>query len=580
VGVPAGAGRDVVVSVGPRGGADPRENRVKKGKVAGARTVVKALELHGTEVIFGYPGGANLPFYDELARSSIRHVLARHEQGAAHMADGYARASGRVGVVTATSGPGATNLVTGIATAFMDSSAVVAITGQVSRHLIGNDAFQEVDTTGITIPITKHNYLVQDVDALAQAIAEAFHLAGTARPGPVLVDIPKDVFLEQGAPSTPEAPRLEGYRPTLKGHPGQIKRAAAAIKSAVRPVIIVGGGIRTQVAYDALVALAEGLEIPVVSTLMGKGAFPNSHPLYLGLYGYHGRVAANTAITEADVIIGVATRFGDRSTGSTLHFAPQARIVHIDIDPAELGKNIQALIPIVGDVDHVLGELVAQLDEGTHSEWVGRLKEEAASHPLADVPGDVTIPKVLRALKGLCPNPVLVTDVGRHQIFAAHYFPVDSCRSWLTSGGLGTMGFGLPAAIGAKLACPKRPVVAVCGDGGFLMTCQELVTAAVEKIPVVALVMHDGYLGMIRQLQHAFYGKRFTACDLGDAVDFARLAESMGCVGLAVRTEAEIAPALAQALDAGRPCVVDCHIDAPANVYPMVTGATLMDYIE
>ena len=553
---------------------------MKKGKVAGARIVVKALEAQGVEVIFGYPGGANLPLYDELARSSIRHVLARHEQGAAHMADAYARASGRVGVVTATSGPGATNLVTGIATAFMDSSALVAITGQVSRHLIGNDAFQEVDTTGITIPITKHNYLVQDGGELARTIAEAFHLAGTARPGPVLIDVPKDVFLEQWPPTKPEPPSLEGYRPTLNGHPGQIKRAATAIKGAARPVVIVGGGMRTQASYDALVALAEGLEIPVVSTLMGKGSFPNSHPLYLGLYGYHGRIAANTAITEADVIIGVATRFGDRSTGNTLHFAPQARIVHIDIDPAEVGKNIQALIPIVGDADHILPELVGQLHGAAHPEWVARLRRKAEAHPLAEAAGDVTIPKVLRALKRLCPDPVLVTDVGRHQIFAAHYFPVDSCRSFLTSGGLGTMGFGLPAAIGAKLARPARQVVAVCGDGGFLMTCQELATAAVEKIPVVALVMHDRCLGMVRQLQQAFYGKRYTACDLGDVVDFARLAESMGCVGIRVTKEAEIAPALEQALAAGHPSVVDCHIDAPANIYPMVTGATLMDYIE
>ena len=553
---------------------------MKSKKVTGARAVVKALEGHGVEMVFGYPGGANLPLYDELARSPIRHILARHEQGAAHMADAYARATGKVGVCTATSGPGATNLVTGIATAYMDSSALVAITGQVSRQLIGNDAFQEVDTTGITIPITKHNYLIQDGDELFRSIAEAFYLAGSGRPGPVLIDIPKDILLGQCTPGDAEPPQLEGYRPTLKGHPGQIKRAAAAIKAAERPVIIVGGGIRTPASYQALVALAEGQEIPVVSTLMGKGSFPNSHRLYLGLYGYHGRIAANTAITEADVIIGVATRFGDRSTGSALHFAPQAKIVHIDIDPAEVGKNIPALIPIVGDADHILGELVAQLKGASHPDWLARLQRKAEKHPLADLSGDVTIPKVLRALKALCPDPLLVTDVGRHQIFAAHYFPVDSCRSFLTSGGLGTMGFGLPAAIGAKLGCPDRPVVAVCGDGGFLMTCQELVTAAVENVPVVALVMHDNCLGMIRQLQHAFYGKRFTSCDLGDAVDFARLAESMGAVGITVAREADIAPALARALEAGRPCVLDCRIDAPANVYPMVTGATLMDYIE
>ena len=553
---------------------------MKTKTATGAKCVVRALEGHGVELIFGYPGGANLPLYDELARSPIRHILARHEQGAAHMADGYARATGKVGVCTATSGPGATNLVTGIATAYMDSSALVALTGQVARDLIGNDAFQEVDTTGITIPITKHNYLIQDGDQLSQAIGEAFYLAGSARPGPVLIDVPKDVLLGPCTLRDPGPPRMEGYRPTLKGHPGQIKRAAAIVKAAERPVIIVGGGIRTPQAYEALLALAERLEIPVVSTLMGKGGFPNSHRLHFGLYGYHGRIAANTAITEADVIIGVATRFGDRSTGSTLHFAPQAKIVHIDIDPAEVGKNIPALIPIVGDADHILREMAGQLKDASHPEWVGRLQKQAEGHPLADLNGEVTIPKVLRALKQVCPDPILVTDVGRHQIFAAHYFPVDSCRSFLTSGGLGTMGFGLPAAIGAKLGRPDRPVVAVCGDGGFLMTCQELVTATVENVPVIALVMHDRCLGMIRQLQHAFYGKRFTACDLGDAVDFARLAESMGALGIAVARDVDIAPALARALEAGRPCVLDCRIDAPANVYPMVTGATLMDYIE
>jgi len=553
---------------------------VKKGKITGAKSVVRSLEAQAVDLIFGYPGGANLPLYDELARASLRHVLARHEQGAAHMADGYARATGKTGVCTATSGPGATNLVTGIATAYMDSSALVAITGQVSRHLIGNDAFQEVDTTGITIPITKHNYLLQNAEEISRALTEAFYLAGSGRRGPVLVDIPKDVLLEQCISGDGAPPHLEGYRPTLKGHPGQIKRAAAIIKAAERPVIIVGGGIQSQAAYEALTALAKGQDIPVVSTLMGKGSFPNSDPLYLGLYGYHGRIAANTAITHADVIIGVATRFGDRSTGSTLHFAPQARIIHVDIDPAEVGKNIQALIPIVGDAGHILGELVAQLESASHPEWVRRLQAKATAHPLADLRGEVTIPKVLRGLKRLCPDAILVTDVGRHQIFAAHYFPVDACRSFLTSGGLGTMGFGLPAAIGAKIGRPDRPVVAVCGDGGFLMTCQELVAAAVENVPVVALVMHDNCLGMIRQLQHAFYGKRFTSCDLGNVVDFARLAESLGCVGLTVERDAEIEPALEKALAAGRPCVVDCRIDAPANVYPMVTGATLMDYIE
>jgi len=553
---------------------------MRKGNVTGARAIIKALEAQGVEVIFGYPGGANLPIYDELAHSPIRHVLARHEQGAAHMADGYARSTGRVGVCLATSGPGATNLVTGLATAFMDSSAVVAITGQVPRTMIGNDAFQEVDITGITIPITKHNYLVQEPHELPHVIEEAFFLAGSGRRGPVLIDVPRDVQQEEFAPHQAKYPQLEGYKPTVEGHPGQIKRAAALLKAAERPLIVAGGGVYQSDAGQALRLLAEKADIPVTYTLMGKASFPNSHPLCLGLVGYHGRVAANTAVSEADVILAVGTRFGDRSTGPLDTFARQARIIHIDIDPAEISKNVAVFLPIVGDAKGILAQLSELLPPARRAAWLGRLAEVAGEHPLKGKMKGVTIPNALRILQGLVRDPLIVTDVGRHQIFTAHYFPVDSHRSFVSSGGLGTMGFGLPAAIGAKVGNPDRTVIAICGDGSFLMTCQELAAAVAENIPVVALVMNDYCLGMVKQLQDAFYGKRNECCHFGRNVDFARLAESMGASGARVSAEDEIAPVIESALACGRPAVVEFILEEPANVYPMVTGASLLDYVE
>ncbi len=553
---------------------------MRKGNVTGARAIIKALEAQGVEVIFGYPGGANLPLYDELARSPIRHVLARHEQGAAHMADGYARSTGRVGVCLATSGPGATNLVTGLATAFMDSSSVVAITGQVPRTMIGNDAFQEVDITGITIPITKHNYLVQEPHELPHVIEEAFFLAGSGRRGPVLIDVPRDVQQEEFAPHLAKYPQLEGYKPTVEGHPGQIKRAAALLKAAERPLIIAGGGVYQADAEQALRLLAEKADVPVTYTLMGKASFPNSHPLCLGLVGYHGRVAANTAVAEADVILAVGTRFGDRSTGPLDTFARQARIIHIDIDPAEISKNVAVFLPIVGDAKGILAQLSELLPPARRAPWLGRLAEVAGEHPLKGKMKGVSIPNALRILQGLVRDPLIVTDVGRHQIFTAHYFPVESRRSFVSSGGLGTMGFGLPAAIGAKVGNPDRAVIAICGDGSFLMTCQELAAAVAENIPVVALVMNDYCLGMVKQLQDAFYGKRNEACHFGRNVDFARLAESMGASGARVSAEGEIAPAIESALACGRPAVVEFILEEPANVYPMVTGASLLDYVE
>jgi len=496
------------------------------------------------------------------------------------MADGYARSTGKTGVCMATSGPGATNLVTGVANAFMDSSPVVAITGQVPRPMIGNDAFQEVDITGITIPITKHNYLIQKAADIPHTIQEAFYLASTGRRGPVLVDIPRDVQLELFSRQQVKYPPLEGYKPTVEGHPGQIKRAAALLKSADKPLIIAGGGVSLSDAREKLVALAEKADIPVVYTLMGKASFPNSHPLCLGLMGYHGRVEANTAVSQADAILAAGTRFGDRSTGPLSSFASQAKIIHIDIDPAEISKNVPAFLPIVGDAGHILGQLTELTPSQKHPQWRETLQQTAEQHPLKGRASGVSIPNILKILKELVEDPLIVTDVGRHQIFTAHYFAIDKDRSFVTSGGLGTMGFGVPAAIGAKTGNPGRTVVDIAGDGSFMMTCQEIAAAVTEEIPVVILVMNDYCLGMIKQLQDAFYGKRHESCRFGRNVDYARLAESMGAVGFKVTKEQEIAPAIEKSLAAGRPAVVDCILDDTANVYPMVTGSSLLEYVE
>ncbi|UCF98034.1 MAG: biosynthetic-type acetolactate synthase large subunit [Spirochaetaceae bacterium] len=551
-----------------------------KVKLSGAKALIRALESQGVEVIFGYPGGATLPIYDELAKSSIRHILARHEQGAAHMADGYARATGKTGVCMATSGPGATNLVTGLANAYMDSSPLIAITGQVPRPMIGNDAFQEVDITGITIPITKHNYLLQEASEIPHTVQEAFYLASTGRRGPVLLDIPRDVQQEIFSPHQAKYPPLEGYRPTVEGHPGQIKRAVSLLKAAEKPVIIAGGGVSLSAGRDQLVKLAEKADMPVVHTLMGKASYPNTHPLCLGLMGYHGRVESNYAISHADVILALGTRFGDRSTGPINTFAKQAKIIHIDIDPAEISKNVPSYLPIVGDASQILEQLVGLVSAEKHTGWIAELRQIAAQHPLRGKATGVSIPNILRILQTVVEDPIIVTDVGRHQIFTAHYFPVDSSRSFITSGGLGTMGFGVPAAIGARVGQPERTVVDIAGDGSFMMTCQEIASAVTEEIPVVVLVMNDYCLGMIKQLQDAFYGKRYEACRFGRNVDFARLAESMGAAGFKVTRESEIAPNLKKALAAGRTAVVDCVLEEPSNVYPMVTGLTLMEYVE
>jgi acetolactate synthase-1/2/3 large subunit len=561
----------------------------KNNSPTGADAVLKALKEEETEIIFGYPGGATLPLYDNLEKYGIRHILCRHEQGGTHMADGYARATGKTGVCMATSGPGATNLVTGIATAFMDSSSIVAISGQVPSTMIGNDAFQEVDITGITIPITKHNYLIYDPDALSDSVHEAFYLSSTGRKGPVLIDIPKDV-LESELKSQKKdhtTPVLEGYNPTIKGHSGQIKKAAALLKKAKQPVIISGGGVVGSGAEDALTPFAKKNNIPVVATLMGKNGFPNSDKLYLGLIGYHGTAAGNTAISKADVIIAVGTRFGDRTTGPLANFAKGAKIIHIDIDPAEISKNIPSFLPIVGDATNIINSINGHLDsvgisdsDADRTKWLNyllkiksdRVKDADSSH--------LNIPLILERLKKIIPNPIITTDVGRHQIFAAHHFPVDRKNSFITSGGLGTMGFGLPAAIGAKAGLPNETVISISGDGSFLMCCQELVTAVEENIPVIAMVMKDQRLGMISQLQDAFYDKRYNCCDLGDCVDFTKIAEGMGALGIRVDTPEGINAAIEQAAASGRPTVIEFILHEQGNTYPMVTGNSLTDFVE
>lgn len=553
---------------------------MKKGKSTGSKALVRELEHAGTEVIFGYPGGATLPVYDDLRSSSIRHILTRHEQGAAHMADGYARVTGNVGVCMATSGPGATNLVTGIATAFMDSSPVLAITGQVSRSMIGNDAFQEVDITGITVPITKHNYLVQSAGEIPHTMQEAFYLASTGRKGPVLVDIPKDVQNEAFSTEGIKFPPLEGYSPTITGHPGQMKKAGQLLEEAEKPLILAGGGCVSSNAEDILLMLSEKGNLPVAHTLMGKTAFPNNHPHYLGMIGYHGRVAANTAVTEADVILAAGVRFGDRSTGNLSTFAPNAKIIHIDIDPAEISKNVPAYLPIVGDTSNILQYMHDHLSPKSHDSWLSYLAGVRQDHPLHNLEGRFSIPGVLEMVNREIENPVLVTDVGRHQIFAAHYCDSLDKRSFITSGGLGTMGFGLPAAIGAKIGAPDRTVVLITGDGSFLMCCQEIATAVCAGAPVIVLVMNDGGLGMIQQLQDSFYGGRQVECCFPGGVDYAALSRSLGGTGYTAGSAEEAAKAIIAARDSGRFAVIDCLLESREHTYPMVTGPSLMDYVE
>lgn len=553
----------------------------------GAEILLHCLKEEGVDTVFGYPGGAVLPIYDALYMSDIRHILARHEQGAVHAAEGYARASGKVGVCIATSGPGATNLVTGIANAYMDSIPLVCFTGQVGSSLIGRDAFQEADICGITLPITKHNYLVEKTEDVPRIVKEAFYIARTNRPGPVVVDLPKDIMEKSidFEPSDVDV-NLRGYR-VMKGfNAGQVISAVEMIKQAERPVIYCGGGVVGSNAAAEITELAEKRKIPVTSTLMGIGSFPANHYLYLGMLGMHGTRYANYAIGESDVLIAVGVRFDDRVTGHLDHFAPHAKVIHIDIDAAEIGKNVAVHIPIVGDVKEVLSSINQRLDEVEgYSEWhktIDRWKEEFPMRYGPSAEGRImpqhVVEKIYDLTKG---EAIITTEVGQNQMWAAQYFKGKNPRSFITSGGLGTMGFGFPAAIGAQIACPDKVVVDIAGDGSIQMNIQELGTATQYGLPVIICILNNQFLGMVRQWQGLFYGGRYSFTDIEHQPDFVKLAEAYGAVGIRVKDAGEVEAALKQAMEVkDRPVVIDFWVDREANVYPMVPpGAALFNML-
>ncbi len=556
-------------------------------KLKGAEILLQCLKQEGVDTIFGYPGGAVLPIYDALYNSDIRHILVRHEQGAAHAADAYARVTGRTGVCMATSGPGGTNLVTGIATAYMDSIPMVCFTGQVASPLIGKDAFQEADITGITMPITKHNYVVERTEDVARIVKEAFYIASTNRPGPVVVDLPKDLMEKEidYEPYNLEV-NLRGYR-VMKGcNYGQVVSAAELINKAERPVIYAGGGVISSDAAEELRELAEKRKIPVTTTLMGMSAFPSTNYLSLGMLGMHGTRYANYAIGECDLLIAVGVRFDDRVTGKIAAFAPHASIIHIDIDAAEIGKNVDVHIPIVGQVKEVLQAINKRTETvEEYGEWHQIIDRWKAEYPLrygASCEGCIMPQHVIEKISELTQGEAIITtEVGQNQMWAAHYYKFKNPRSFLTSGGLGTMGFGLPAAIGAKVACPDRPVIDIAGDGSIQMNIQELGTAIAYKIPVIVCILNNQYLGMVRQWQSLFYGGRFSYTDISSQPDFVKLAEAYGAVGIRVKTNQEVDGALREALQVtDRPVVIDFWVDRMADVYPMVApGESLLNML-
>jgi acetolactate synthase-1/2/3 large subunit len=561
----------------------------------GSDAVLRSLEAEGVDVAFGLPGGAILPIYDAFARgTSVRHVLARHEQGAGHMAEGYARASGRVGVAMATSGPGATNLVTPIADAWMDSTPLVCVTGQVRSFLIGTDAFQECDITGITIPIVKHSWLVQDVEEIPSVMKAAFHVARTGRCGPVLVDIPRDI---QEAPLDfryPDQVDLPGWRPPVRGHPRQIKEAAARIAAAEKPVLYVGGGTLNADACDELLDLAEAGRLPAITTLMAKGAFPETHELHFGWPGMHGPKWSNWGMNKCDLLVAVGARFDDRVTGKLSAFAPGATVIHLDVDPAEIGKLRQADVPVVGPLKQVLADLAEEMRvfraQGTlrdREPWLRQLADWREEFPLRySQNGDYLKPQtVLETLRDLTlgrEDVVWTTGVGQHQMWAMQYVVCDRPRTFITSGGLGTMGYGIPAAIGAKAARPDATVVCVDGDGCFQMTQQELATAVLENLPIVVVIVNNGYLGMVQQWQNMFFDDRLSHVHLTQQVpEYAQLAEAYGAAGFTVSSEDELEDVLAEALSCGRTAVVDARVDPREQCFPMIpAGAAALDVLE
>lgn len=542
-------------------------------KQSGAQILIKCLEEEKVRAIFGYPGGAVLDIYDALYDSSLKHFLVRHEQGAAHAADGYARATGKPGVCLATSGPGATNLVTGLANAYMDSIPMVAFTGQVATHMIGRDSFQEADIYGITLPITKHNFLVKDVKELPRVVKESFHLATTGRPGPVLIDLPKDVCQEKTDLKYPKVSQLRGYRPVLDGHPEKISEAAAAITGARRPVICAGGGAISSGSSEVLRQLAELCAIPVTTTLMGKGVFPENHPLSLGMLGMHGTKYANYAVNECDLLITIGARFSDRVTVRADAFAPKARIIHIDIDPAEIGKNVRVDIPIVGDVKRVLEQLCQVVQARTETEeWSAKIREWKDKYPLryhhnGKIKPQFVIEQIYEVTGG---NAIIATEVGQNQMWAAQFYTFTKPRTFISSGGLGTMGFGLPAAIGAQIGKPGETVFNIAGDGSIQMNIQELATAADYKLPLKVAILNNNYLGMVRQWQDIFYNGRLAYSDISGP-DYVKLAEAYGAVGMQVTRPEDVRRALQKAMQVeDRPVLIDFVVDRKENVFPMI----------
>jgi acetolactate synthase-1/2/3 large subunit len=557
------------------------ETKAEERKLTGSEILLRCLIQEGVEVIFGYPGGAVLPIYDSLYEGHIRHLLARHEQGAVHAADGYARATGKPGVVVATSGPGATNLVTGIATAMMDSVPLVCITGNVAQSLLGTDAFQEADITGITMPITKHNYLVRDVNDLPRIVKEAFTIATQGRPGPVLIDIPKDVSNAKATFAYPETVQIPGFNPWRSPERGQIERLYEAIAEAQKPLILAGGGVVSSGAAGELIAFSEKAGIPVTTTLMGIGGFPGTHPHWLGMPGMHGTYAANHALLDCDLLIGIGARFDDRVTmGRIDKFAQKAKIAHIDIDPAEIGKNVQTYIPLIGDVKNVLQLINQEVPRSRSDQWMKQLSEWKRQFPLQyketndSLKPQWVIEQIYRTTQG---EAIITTDVGQHQMWVAQFYRFHQPRSLLTSGGLGTMGFGFPAAIGAQLAHPDRTVIAVTGDGGFQMTAQELAVISLENIPVKVAIINNQCLGMVRQWQEIFYKKRYSEVDLAGSPDFVKLAEAYGVKAWRAHTKDEAKKAWEEALSHPGPAVVDFWVDREENVYPMVAPGAGLD---
>lgn len=558
-----------------------RQKLLQPDEISGSEILLRSLLLEGVDCVFGYPGGAVLYIYDAMhGNKDFNHLLTRHEQGAIHAADGYARSTGKVGVCIATSGPGATNLVTGIATAYMDSVPLVVITGNVATSLIGTDAFQEADITGITMPITKHSYLVRNVDDLARVIHEAFHIASTGRKGPVLIDVPKDVSAQITTFKWEENISIRGYSPTVNPNKLQVERLIQAIKEAKHPVILAGGGVVYSGAHEELLQLVEKTGIPITTTLLGLGGFPSRHELFMGMPGMHGTYTANTALQNADLLINIGARFDDRVTGKLDGFAPKAKIAHIDVDPAEIGKNVDTAIPCVGDVKKVL-ELVNQsVERGQITEWVQQIQSWKKQYPYKynDSETELKPQFVIEMLDETTGgNAIVTTDVGQHQMWVAQYYRFNRPRTWITSGGLGTMGFGFPSAIGAQMAHPDKLVISVNGDGGMQMCSQELAICAINNIPVKIVVINNQVLGMVRQWQELIYDNRYSHIDLAGSPDFVKLAEAYGVKGLRATNKDEARKAWQEAMDHDGPVLIDFVVNKEENVYPMVTQGSTID---